>query len=57
MAFTEDDHDRLIRLSSDVCWIKTIVGNHLKHHWIITVAALSAAFTAIAGAIVMLLKG
>ena len=62
MAFEKDDHDRLIRLSSDISWIKVVIGNHLKHHekrdkkiWSVALLAMGAAFTALAGAAVMVL--
>ena len=40
------DHDILLQLYSDVCWVKKILGNHLKHHWLITLAAIGTAMTA-----------
>lgn len=30
------DHDLLVELRTDVQWIKNQLGNHLRHHWIIT---------------------
>lgn len=32
------DHDILIELQRDVCWIKKNLSNHLKHHWMLTIA-------------------
>lgn len=39
------DHDILLQLYSDVCWVKKILGNHLKHHWMITLAAIGTTLT------------
>jgi hypothetical protein len=50
-----DDHDILLELKGDVCWIKKILGNHLKHHWLITLGALTAAMGSIGTLIVFLL--
>ena len=29
----QNDHDLLIGLVKDMCWLKKIMGNHLRHHW------------------------
>ena len=49
-----NDHDILIELKQDMHWIKKITGNHLKHHWVITVTALSATLSAITAIVIML---
>ena len=50
------DHDLLTKLSVDMDWLVKIVGNHLKHHWIITVTAFSAALSAITALILIIVK-
>ena len=46
------DHDILIELYNDVGWIKKLMGNHLKHHWAITLAATGAAISALIALII-----
>jgi hypothetical protein len=41
------DHDLLLQLANDTCWIKKILGNHLEHHKAITVALIAITGTAI----------
>lgn len=41
------DHDLLIQLCTDVCWLKKVMGNHIKHHWMLTVALAAAAVAAL----------
>ena len=41
------DHDLLIRIDERVRKLARCMTNHLRHHWIITVAALTALFGAI----------
>lgn len=50
-----DDHDILLELKSDIGWIKKILGNHLRHHWLITLGACTAAMAALGSLIVFLL--
>lgn len=54
------DHNLLIRIDERVKKIDKCLGNHLKHHFLITVAALSAAFmgtaSLIVGLILLLIK-
>lgn len=52
-----DDHDILIELKRDVCWMRKTLENHLKHHWLITLGACTAAMMAFATLIVFLIKG
>lgn len=40
-----NDHDLLLTLCRDSCWIKKTLSNHLKHHFLITITALGAFFT------------
>ena len=44
------DHDLLIRIDERVQKLDRCMTNHLKHHWVVTVAAL----TAFVGAVVTL---
>jgi len=39
------DHDLLIRIDERVAKLERCMTNHLKHHWAVTLAALSAAVT------------
>jgi len=57
MPSESNDHDILLELKTDVCWIKKIVGNHLRHHWMVTLAALAAALSSIGTLIIFLIKG
>lgn len=52
-----DDHDLLIELKQDLCWVKKVLGNHLRHHWMITLGACTAAMGAFATLIVLLVRG
>lgn len=40
---TESDHDILIEVRTIVTLLSSHFNNHLKHHWAVTIAALSAA--------------
>ena len=44
------DHDLLIRIDERVSKLDRCMTNHLRHHWVVTVAAVTAVFTA-AGAL------
>lgn len=39
------DHDILLKLEADMCWLKKVMGNHLRHHWMITLAVAGAFVT------------
>lgn len=52
-----DDHDLLIKLGEDICWIKKILSNHLKHHWAITLGACTAAIGGVVTVIILLVRG
>ncbi len=52
----DKDNEILQELKTDMCWVKKILGNHLKHHWAITLAALAAGITGFATAILVILK-
>lgn len=47
-----NDHDLLIAMQQDICWLKKMMSNHLAHHWCTTVAVAGALLTAI-GTLVM----
>ena len=51
MSEDKSDHDLLIKLSTDMRWLRKQIGNHLHHHWMVTLAVLAAAFAALAVAI------
>ena len=40
------DHDLLIRIDERVSKLDRCMTNHLKHHWVVTAAALTALLTA-----------
>ena len=37
-----NDHDILLSLARDMCWLKKGFANHLKHHWAIHIAVFGA---------------
>ena len=45
---TVSDHDLLIRIDERVQKLDRCMSNHLKHHWVVTAAALTALLTALA---------
>jgi len=42
------DHDLLIRIDERVSKLDRCMTNHLRHHWVVTAAALTALLTALA---------
>jgi len=42
------DHDLLIRIDERVSKLDRCMTNHLRHHWVVTTAALTALLTALA---------
>jgi len=50
------DHDILIGLQRDMCWVRKQLENHLRHHFLITLCSLSAALSAITAIVVVLLR-
>ena len=52
-----NDHDILIELKSDMCWVRKQLQNHLKHHFLVALASFGAALSAITGVIIMVIKG
>ncbi len=56
ITVADENGDLLQELKTDMCWIKKIMSNHLKHHWAITLAAFAAGFTGFATALVVILK-
>ena len=51
MSEDKSDHDLLIKLSTDMRWLMKQIGNHLHHHWMVTLAVLAAAFTCVVSAV------
>lgn len=47
-----DDKILLAEIKTDVCWIKKIMGNHLKHHWVVTLAVITCSLCTIGSVIV-----
>ena len=47
------DHDLLIRIDERVQKLDRCMTNHLRHHWMVTVAALPAAAGAVAAALML----
>jgi len=39
---TKKENEQIAKLQVDVCWIKKTLGNHLRHHWYVTMALLVA---------------
>jgi hypothetical protein len=56
MQQNESDHDRIIRMDENIKWLMNQFGNHLQHHWAITVLAIGAAFTACSSLLMMVLS-
>ena len=52
-----EDHDLLITIAKDMYWVKKIMGNHLKHHWMITLGACTAAIGGFITLIIVWLRG
>lgn len=52
-----EDHDILVGLEKDMSWLKKIMGNHLKHHWAVTITMCSAVLGLITALIILLVKG
>ena len=48
--------ERLSKIETDIGWIREIMGNHLRHHWAITLGACTAAISAIATIIILVVK-
>jgi len=57
VGFKMNDHDLLMKVERDVNWITEMLKNHLKHHWCVTLGALTAALGALATAIILLVRG
>lgn len=51
------DHDLLIRIDERVQKLDRCMSNHLKHHWVVTAAALTALLTALATIVGSLVVG
>ena len=50
------DHDLLIRIDERVKKIDRCMGNHLRHHWAITMMAVSAMLAAAGSILVAVLR-
>ena len=48
----EKDHDILLEVRRDTCWLKKQIANHLKHHFFVNLALL----VAIVGLIISLIR-
>jgi hypothetical protein len=51
-----NDHDLLIAITQDMCWLKKMFSNHLAHHWAITLAVAVSALGAITSLVLYILK-
>ncbi len=49
--------EKIGRIETDVCWLKKAMSNHLKHHFMITLAAITTTVGAITAIILILVKG
>ena len=59
----KSDHDLLVCVYRDLCWVKKILSNHLKHHetadkrsWTIAIAIGVAALSAIGSLVLFILE-
>lgn len=50
------DHDLLIRIDERVAKLDKCMGNHLRHHWAITMMAVSAMLAAAGSIFVAVLR-
>ena len=50
------DHDLLIRIDERVRKLDRCVANHLKHHWTITLALVTALLAALGSLLVLVVK-
>jgi len=41
------DREQLAEFKQDIKWIKKMLGNHLKHHWAVTLSLLGITFSSI----------
>ena len=48
----ETDHDKIIRIDTTVQEIKTLLENHLRHHFLYTLTATSALISALVALII-----
>lgn len=51
---TNDEKKLLVQVSTDICWLKKIMGNHLKHHWAVTLAVTACALSTTGSVIIVL---
>ena len=50
------DHDLLIRIDERVLKMDRCITNHLRHHWAVTLAAVTATLTALGAAAAVVLN-
>lgn len=50
-----NDHDLLMEIKTNQIWLMAQFNNHLKHHFLITLGALGAAFSSISALIVFII--
>lgn len=53
----DNDHDLLIMVARDICWLKKEIGNHLKHHFAINIAVVTALLATAGALLVVVLRG
>lgn len=53
----DNDHDMLITIARDTCWLKKEISNHLKHHFAINIAVITAILMTAGTLLIVLLRG
>ena len=56
VAMVESDHDLLVRMSTKVDLIYTLLSNHLEHHFWYNITLLGALTTLTTGAVMYVMK-
>jgi len=49
------DRETLAEFKQDLCWIKKMLENHLKHHWAVTLSLLGITFSSILTLLIFLI--
>lgn len=52
---TDEEREAIVKLQTDVSWIREIMGNHLKHHWVVTLAVVTCALCTAGSVLVTLI--
>ena len=56
MGCKMNDHDLLIKIERDLCYVKKRIDNHVEHHWKLTLAACTAAIGGLSATVFLIVK-